>query len=160
MKCEFLAFLSLPWFLLFYHLSSFAVYDLSLLMILQQVSNLLAVMFVVSSLSEQFSMPSFSKVFEENYWSSYFHQASIGTHLTYQFLSHLTGRCKVESLVDVEAYLSCLSILWNFIHGFYYKLQPLKLNVGNISEYYLKMLSSVQTLTCFYRLRLIPNMPD
>jgi hypothetical protein len=36
----------------------------------------------------------------------------------------------------------------------------LKLNVGNISEYYLKMLSSVQTLTCFYRLRLIPNMPD
>ncbi|KAI5448524.1 hypothetical protein KIW84_015801 [Lathyrus oleraceus] len=62
--------------------------------VFQKVSKLLAVMYTVSSVSEQFSMPSFSKVFDENYWSSYFHQASIGTHLTYQFLSHLTGRCK------------------------------------------------------------------
>lgn len=60
----------------------------------QKVSILLAVMYVVSSSSEQFLMPSFSKVFDENYWSSYFHQASIGTHLTYQFLSHTSGGCK------------------------------------------------------------------
>ncbi|XP_058760955.1 separase-like [Vicia villosa] len=62
--------------------------------VFQKVSKLLAVVYTVSSSSEQFSMASFSKVFDENYWSSYFHQASIGTHLTYQFLSHLTGRCK------------------------------------------------------------------
>ncbi|WJX81047.1 separase [Trifolium repens] len=62
--------------------------------VFQKVSNLLAVMYVVSSLNEQFSMPSFSKVFDENYWSSYFHQAAIGTHLTYQFYSHLTRQCK------------------------------------------------------------------
>ncbi|TKY71312.1 Separase protein [Spatholobus suberectus] len=62
--------------------------------VFQKVSKLLAVMCVVSSLSEQFSLSSFSKSLAENYWSSYFHQASIGTHLTYQFLSHMTGRCK------------------------------------------------------------------
>ncbi|XP_024626543.1 separase [Medicago truncatula] len=58
------------------------------------VSNLLAVVYAVSSLSEQFSMPSLSKVLDENYWSSYFHQAAIGTYPTYQFISHLTERCK------------------------------------------------------------------
>ncbi|XP_058750289.1 separase-like isoform X2 [Vicia villosa] len=62
--------------------------------VFQKVSKLLAMMYTVSSVSEQFSIPSYSKVFDENYWSSYFHQASIGTHLTFQFLSHLTGRCK------------------------------------------------------------------
>ncbi|KAJ1434987.1 SEPARIN core domain [Sesbania bispinosa] len=62
--------------------------------VFQKVSKLLAVMYVVSALSEQFNLSSFSKALGENYWSSYFHQASIGTHLTYQFLSHLTGRCK------------------------------------------------------------------
>ncbi|RDX78338.1 Separase, partial [Mucuna pruriens] len=62
--------------------------------IFQKVSKLLAVMCVVSSVSEQFSLSSFSKALGENYWSSYFHQASIGTHLTHQFLSHLTGRSK------------------------------------------------------------------
>jgi len=94
-----------------------------MLMLLQQVSKLLAVMYVVSSLSEQFSMPSFSKVFDENYWSSYFHQASIGTHLTYQFLSHTSGECKVQSLVDVRAYLHFMFInILEFIHGFYSKI--------------------------------------
>ncbi|XP_012569077.1 separase isoform X2 [Cicer arietinum] len=62
--------------------------------VFQKVSKLLAVMYVVSSLSEQFSLPFVGKVFDANYWSSYFHQASIGTHLNYQFLSHLTGKCK------------------------------------------------------------------
>ncbi|XP_061337166.1 separase [Gastrolobium bilobum] len=70
--------------------------------IFQKVSKLLAVMYVVSASSEQFSLSSFSKALGENYWSSYFHQASIGTHLTYQFLSHLTGRCKVQLLVDFQ----------------------------------------------------------
>ncbi|KAK7328241.1 hypothetical protein VNO77_22343 [Canavalia gladiata] len=64
--------------------------------IFQKVSKLLAVMYVVSASNEQFSLSSFSKALGENYWSSYFHQASIGTHLTYQFLSHLTSRYKDE----------------------------------------------------------------
>lgn len=71
------------------------VYDLCVLMILWQVSKLLALMCVVSSISKQFSLLSFSRVLSENYWSSYFHQASIGTHLTHQFLSHPSGRSKV-----------------------------------------------------------------
>lgn len=72
-----------------------------MLMILLQVSKLLAVMNVVSAISDQFSLPSLSDAIGENYWASYFHQASIGTHLTYQFLSHLTGRCKVQPLVNL-----------------------------------------------------------
>lgn len=76
-----------------------------MIMILQQVSKLLAVMYVVSASSEQFSLSSFSKALGENYWASYFHQASIGTHLTYRFLSHLTRSCKVQPLVVAEAYL-------------------------------------------------------
>ncbi|KAK7302457.1 hypothetical protein RJT34_13347 [Clitoria ternatea] len=62
--------------------------------IFQKVSKLLAVMYVISASSERFSLSSFSKALSESCWSSYFHQASIGTHLTYQFFSHLTGRCK------------------------------------------------------------------
>jgi len=94
-----------------------------MLMLLQQVSKLLAVMYVVSSSSEQFLMPSFSKVFDENYWSSYFHQASIGTHLTYQFLSHTSGGCKVQSLVDVQfRHIFMFINILKFIHGFYSKI--------------------------------------
>ena len=102
------------------------VYDLTVIMILQQVSKLLALMHVVSALTEQVSLSSFSKPLGENYWASYFHQASIGTHLTYQFLSHLTGRCKVQPLV--EAYLYEYQILWNFNCGFCSEYWLLKRN--------------------------------
>ncbi|KAL1336318.1 hypothetical protein HN51_030706 [Arachis hypogaea] len=61
--------------------------------IFQKVSKLLAVIHV-STLREQISMSSLSQTLSENYWASYFHQASIGTHYTHQFLSNLTGRCK------------------------------------------------------------------
>ncbi|MED6119530.1 hypothetical protein PIB30_012720 [Stylosanthes scabra] len=61
--------------------------------IFQKVSKLLAVIHV-SALREQISMSSLSQPLSENYWASYFHQASIGTHYTHQFLSNLTGRCK------------------------------------------------------------------
>ncbi|XP_054803798.1 separase isoform X2 [Prosopis cineraria] len=69
----------------------------------QKVSRLLAVIYIVSASSEQFSLSSFSKALGENYWASYFHQASIGTHLAYQFCSNLSGRCKVvQPFVDAE----------------------------------------------------------
>lgn len=101
-------------------------------MILQQVSKLLAVMYVVSAFSEQFSLSSFSKVLGDNYWSSYFHQASIGTHLTYQFLSHLTGRCKVRSLVDVEAYL--------YVYQYYEILSFVSIiNINSANQMHLKI---------------------
>ncbi|MED6149926.1 hypothetical protein PIB30_067258 [Stylosanthes scabra] len=61
--------------------------------IFQKVSKLLVVIHV-SALREQISMSSLSQPLSENYWASYFHQASIGTHYTHQFLSNLTGRCK------------------------------------------------------------------
>ncbi|CAL0314893.1 unnamed protein product [Lupinus luteus] len=50
-------------------------------MFLPQVSNLLS---------------SFSKVLGENCWASYFHQASIGTHLTYRFTNHNNKKRKVS----------------------------------------------------------------
>ncbi|XP_020220359.1 separase isoform X1 [Cajanus cajan] len=75
--------------------------------IFQKVSKLLAVMCVVSSLNEQFSLSSLSKALAENYWSSYFHQASIGTHLTYQFLSHLTGRGKGSYVTGSSCISEC-----------------------------------------------------
>ncbi|XLR22092.1 hypothetical protein S83_049992, partial [Arachis hypogaea] len=62
------------------------------MLILQQVSQLLAVTYVVSNSREQLSLPYISKSLGENAWASYFHQASIGTHDTHS--SRLTGRCK------------------------------------------------------------------
>ncbi|KAI4296272.1 hypothetical protein L6164_036245 [Bauhinia variegata] len=69
-------------------------------LLFQKVSTLLAVMFIVSASSEQLSLSSFSKSLGDNYWATYFHQASIGTHLAYQFRSRASGRC--QHLVDAE----------------------------------------------------------
>ncbi|KAI9087156.1 hypothetical protein K1719_030791 [Acacia pycnantha] len=69
----------------------------------QKVSRLLAVIYIVSASNEKFSLSSFSKALDENYWASYFHQASIGTHHGCQFFSKLSGRCKVvQPLIDAE----------------------------------------------------------
>ncbi|CAJ1963611.1 unnamed protein product [Sphenostylis stenocarpa] len=83
--------------------------------IFRKVSKLLAVMCVVCSMSEQFSLSSFSKALGENYWSSYFHQASIGTHLTYQFLSHPTGRCKGSYVMGSSSIKECTSDLLRLV---------------------------------------------
>ncbi|XP_014518647.1 separase isoform X1 [Vigna radiata var. radiata] len=77
--------------------------------IFQKVSKLLALMCVVSSISKQFSLLSFSRVLSENYWSSYFHQASIGTHLTHQFLSHPSGRSKGLHVTGSSSIRECTS---------------------------------------------------
>ncbi|XLR32862.1 hypothetical protein HN51_052791, partial [Arachis hypogaea] len=62
------------------------------MLILQQVSQLLSVTYVVSESREKLSLPYISKSLGENAWASCFHQASIGTHDTHS--SPLTGRCK------------------------------------------------------------------
>ncbi|XP_058007009.1 separase isoform X2 [Hevea brasiliensis] len=66
----------------------------------QKVSRLLSGIYILSSSSEIFPMPSSSKVLSEGHWASYFHQASLGTHLTYQFFSSITGKRKAGNLVD------------------------------------------------------------
>ncbi|WCJ18437.1 hypothetical protein M5689_000788 [Euphorbia peplus] len=60
----------------------------------QKVSRLISVIYTLSSSSELFSLPSHCKVLSEGHWASYFHQASLGTHLTYQFFSSATSKCK------------------------------------------------------------------
>ncbi|XP_059463278.1 separase isoform X5 [Corylus avellana] len=70
--------------------------------LLQKVSQLLATVYVLSASTELFPLFSSCKALSENHWASYFHQASLGTHLSYQFFSNMTGRCKVQ-LVDAEA---------------------------------------------------------
>lgn len=71
----------------------------------EQVSRLIAVVFLLSSSSELFSLTSSCKVLSENYWASYFHQASLGTHLNYQFLTTNSGTAKLQSLVDSQVCL-------------------------------------------------------
>ncbi|PON60261.1 Peptidase C50, separase [Parasponia andersonii] len=72
----------------------------------QKVSRLLAVMFVLAASGELCSLSS-SKVLSENHWASYFHQASLGSHLHCQFFTNDNERYKVQHLVDAED--SCIS---------------------------------------------------
>lgn len=69
----------------------------------QKVSKLLAVIYVLSSTSKLFSLSSSSKVLSESHWASFFHQASLGTHLNYKFLSNMSWRFKAQDIVDTEA---------------------------------------------------------
>ncbi|CAL8997984.1 unnamed protein product [Prunus brigantina] len=68
----------------------------------QKVSRLLAAIFLLSASSERFSLSSSSKTLCENHWASYFHQASLGTHLSYQFFSNVSDICNVQHLVNAE----------------------------------------------------------
>ncbi|KAK8469090.1 hypothetical protein PHAVU_006G212401 [Phaseolus vulgaris] len=104
--------------------------------IFQKVSKLLAVMCVVSSISEQFSLLSFSRVLGENDWSSYFHQASI-THLTYQFLSPQTGRCKGLYVTGSSSTRECTSDLLRLVPD----------TTVDLAEYVKKFLSGLPSTT-------------
>ncbi|KAK4846024.1 hypothetical protein QYF36_012189 [Acer negundo] len=57
----------------------------------QKVSRLLAAMYILSASSNLFSLSSSCKILSESHWASFFHQASLGTHLNYQFLSNMSG---------------------------------------------------------------------
>ncbi|KAL6964352.1 separase [Sarracenia purpurea var. burkii] len=76
--------------------------------LVQKVSRLLAAIFVISASTEIFSSNiSPCKALSESHWASYFHQASLGTHLNHKFLSSLIGKQKVQDPMDVE--VSCLT---------------------------------------------------
>ena len=69
----------------------------------QQVSRLLALTYVVSSLRENLaSLSSSNKMLSGNYWAAYFHQASVGSHHNITLLSANTLKretqvpCKVK----------------------------------------------------------------
>ncbi|KAJ6704493.1 hypothetical protein OIU85_030317 [Salix viminalis] len=75
--------------------------------VLQKVSRLLSAIFVLSSSSKTFSLPNFSKVLSESHWASFFHQASLGNNLNYQFLSNTTLKRRTQNFADDQG--SCVT---------------------------------------------------
>ncbi|PWA66399.1 separase [Artemisia annua] len=67
----------------------------------QKVSRLLSVLYTLSPSNKEFSMLFASKALCESQWASYFHQASLGTHLNYQLFSHL-GKPTDPNTMDVD----------------------------------------------------------
>ncbi|XVF00736.1 hypothetical protein REPUB_Repub04eG0027100 [Reevesia pubescens] len=67
--------------------------------LLQKVSRLLSAIYLLSATNEQFALPS-CKALSESHWASYFHQASLGTHLNYQFFPNSCGRSNAQRFVD------------------------------------------------------------
>ncbi|KAK3002113.1 hypothetical protein RJ639_021722 [Escallonia herrerae] len=69
---------------------------------MQQVSRLLAVLYVLSTSVDSFSLSS-CEVPSASQWASYFHQASLGTHLNHQLFLHMVGKQKFRDSMDVES---------------------------------------------------------
>nr|KJB11859.1 hypothetical protein B456_002G207900 [Gossypium raimondii] len=65
----------------------------------QKVSRLLSAIYLLSATSEHFALPS-CKELSESHWASYFHQASLGTHLNNQFFPSTSGRSNAQRFVD------------------------------------------------------------
>ncbi|OMO79315.1 Peptidase C50, separase [Corchorus capsularis] len=65
----------------------------------REVSRLLSAVYLLSATNEHFSLPS-CKALSESHWASYFHQASLGTHLNYQFFPPTCGRSNTCCIVD------------------------------------------------------------
>ncbi|XP_048596928.1 separase-like isoform X3 [Brassica napus] len=70
--------------------------------VFQKVSRLLASLYMLSSSSDEFSFECDGKELSASHWVSYFHQASLGTHISYQFISNLSRRHKSQCLSDKE----------------------------------------------------------
>ena len=74
---------------------------------------MLAVIFLLSATGELGSLSSSCKALSENQWASFFHQASVGTHLNYQFFTSHDWISKVTDLSDAKVlthynYYDCL----------------------------------------------------
>ncbi|XP_052179939.1 separase isoform X3 [Diospyros lotus] len=71
--------------------------------LVQKVSRLLAAIFVVSASSDLLSF-SFGpcNALSSSHWASYFHQASVGTHLNHQLYSSITGKQKILKATNAE----------------------------------------------------------
>lgn len=83
--------------------------------VLEQVSRLLAAVYVLSTSVKSFALPS-SKVISERHWASFFHQASIGAHFNLQLFSTLMKHRNDLNLLDSEVYFSVQVLdfqLWN-----------------------------------------------
>ncbi|KAK8668366.1 hypothetical protein V6N13_105823 [Hibiscus sabdariffa] len=65
----------------------------------KKVSRLLSAVYLLSATNEHFTLPS-CKAPSEGQWASYFHQASIGTHLNNQFFPNTSGRSNAQRFVD------------------------------------------------------------
>ncbi|XP_038681739.1 separase isoform X2 [Tripterygium wilfordii] len=68
----------------------------------QKVSRLLAALYIISASNGDFPSSFSGKVLSESHWASYFHQASLGTHLNYQFSSIMRERFKAERYEDTK----------------------------------------------------------
>lgn len=68
------------------------------------MSRLLALIYVVSASTKNLSSPTSSKVFSENCWAAYFHQASVGTHHNLQLLSAISVKHKAELTSKKKGY--------------------------------------------------------
>ncbi|XP_024005725.1 separase isoform X2 [Eutrema salsugineum] len=68
----------------------------------QKVSRLLACLYLLSASSAEFSFECDGNELSASHWVSYFHQASLGTHISYQFISNLSRRHKSQCLSDKE----------------------------------------------------------
>ncbi|KAJ8572577.1 hypothetical protein K7X08_009088 [Anisodus acutangulus] len=71
----------------------------------QKISRLLAAVYVLSTSVKSFSIAP-SKTISENQWASFFHQASIGTHLNQHFFSCSLKKQKAKLVIDYEHILS------------------------------------------------------
>ncbi|KAG6409188.1 hypothetical protein SASPL_132222 [Salvia splendens] len=83
--------------------------------LLQKVSRLLAVIYVLSTSLEQFSLSS-NEQGSESQWASFFHQASLGTQLNQQLLSGIMQKKQNQSAGVSEDLDSVLDIL-DFPHS-------------------------------------------
>ncbi|KAL1534288.1 separase [Salvia divinorum] len=79
-------------------------------LLLQKVSRLLAVIYVLSTSLEQFSLSS-NEQGSESQWASFFHQASLGTQLNQQLLSGIMQKKQNQSAGVYEDLDSVLDIL-------------------------------------------------
>lgn len=88
----------------------------------QQVSRLLAFVFLLSASSEVYSFTPSSKALSESHWASYFHQASLGTNLNYQLFTNNAGRYQVQHLANAEVnHPSFISLfMCNVLHHLYH----------------------------------------
>lgn len=70
-------------------------------MMIQQISRLLAAMYVLSTSLKQFSL-SPNEEGSESQWASFFHQASLGTQLNQQILSGMVQKKQSQIATDSE----------------------------------------------------------
>ncbi|GAB2265099.1 hypothetical protein Dimus_000166 [Dionaea muscipula] len=68
----------------------------------QKVSQLLAIVYVISAAREDFSSPLSRKLPSENYWAAYYHQVSVGTHNSHSLFCTMAARCKSQVVPDTK----------------------------------------------------------